>query len=76
LRGGKVRFPQFVAATWLAFVCALAPAYAEKRVALVVGNNRYANLSAGDQLQKAVNDARSVGGALRRIGFDVITGEA
>jgi formylglycine-generating enzyme required for sulfatase activity len=54
---------------------ALAPAHAEKRVALVVGNDRYANLPANEQLQKAVNDAHAVGGALRQIGFDVIAGE-
>jgi formylglycine-generating enzyme required for sulfatase activity len=75
LQEGKVRFPQFIAVTWLALLCALAPAHAEKRVALVIGNERYANLSANEQLQKAVNDARAVGGALKRIGFDVISGE-
>src|SRR4051812_10408909 len=32
-----------------------APAYAEKRVALVIGNNDYKNVP---KLQKAVNDAR------------------
>jgi formylglycine-generating enzyme required for sulfatase activity len=76
-----LRFHRFVAAAWLtalfaAFVPAhLAPAHAEKRVALVVGNDRYANLGASEQLQKAVNDAHAVGGALRSIGFDVIAGE-
>jgi formylglycine-generating enzyme required for sulfatase activity/uncharacterized caspase-like protein len=70
-----VGFPQFIAVTWLALICALAPAHAEKRVALVVGNDRYANLSAQEQLQKAVNDARAVSGALKQIGFDVISGE-
>ena len=39
-------------------------AAAEKRVALVVGNDRYANL---DPLQKAANDAQSVGDALARL---------
>ncbi len=53
----------------------VAPGHAEKRVALVVGNERYANLSANDQLQKAVNDARAVASALQQIGFDVISGE-
>jgi formylglycine-generating enzyme required for sulfatase activity len=51
------------------------PAHAEKRMALVVGNNRYANLSR-EQLQKAVSDAQAVGRALREIKFDdVIVGE-
>jgi hypothetical protein len=38
-----VRFRQFIAAAWLALTCAAAPAHAEKRVALVIGNDRYAN---------------------------------
>ena len=53
----------------------LAPAHAEKRVALVVGNDRYANLAPNEQLQKAVNDARAIGGALKGVGFNVIAGE-
>ena len=53
-------------------LCSLAPsALAEKRVALVVGNDRYANLPA---LQKAVNDAEAVGNTLARLGFEVIRG--
>jgi uncharacterized caspase-like protein len=70
-----VRFPQFIAVTWLALICALAPAHAEKRVAFVIGNDRYANLPANEQLQKAVNDAGAVGNALEQIGFDVLSGE-
>jgi uncharacterized protein (DUF2147 family) len=70
-----VRFPVVIAIVSLAFICALAPAHAEKRVALVIGNDRYANLSASEQLQKAVSDARAIGGALRQIGFDVVQGE-
>jgi predicted metalloprotease len=59
----------------LALLVALTSAHAEKRVALVIGNDRYANLPADQQLRKAVNDARAVGDALGRIGFDVIRGE-
>jgi len=70
-----VRVPQFIAMTWLALMCALAPACAEKRVALVIGNDRYPNLGAHQQLQKAVGDARAVGAALRQINFDVVEGE-
>jgi len=39
----------------------LVPVRAENRVALVVRNDRYAHLPEREQLQKAVNDARSVG---------------
>jgi formylglycine-generating enzyme required for sulfatase activity len=60
-----------------AFVVTLfgGPAHAERRVALVVGNDRYVNLPADQQLQKAANDARAVGDALAQIGFEVIRGE-
>jgi len=37
---------------------------AEKRVALVVGNDVYPNLPAREQLQNAINDARAVKSAL------------
>jgi uncharacterized caspase-like protein len=47
------------------------PAFAEKRIALVVGVDRYPNLPANRQLQKAVNDARAVAGVLTEIGFKV-----
>jgi hypothetical protein len=63
-----MRFLQLIALTWLALIWVLAQAHAEKRVALVIGNDRYANLAANEQLQKAVNRARAVGGALRQIG--------
>jgi formylglycine-generating enzyme required for sulfatase activity len=46
------------------------PAHAEKRLALSVGVDVYDNLPAIEQLQKAVNDARAVGAALRQLGFD------
>ena len=50
-------------------------AVAEKRVGLVIGNDRYANLPPDQQLQKAVNDARAVGTVLEKLGFKVIRGE-
>jgi formylglycine-generating enzyme required for sulfatase activity len=75
IREVELRALQFIAVTWLALVCALTAAHAEKRVALVVGNDRYANLPAHEQLQKAVNDARSVGATLGQLGFEVMSGE-
>ena len=50
------------------------PARAEKRVALVVGNDRYANLSSDMQLVKAVNDSVAVGDQLAKLGFTVVRG--
>jgi caspase domain-containing protein len=57
----------------LAFVLAFAaPAHAEKRVALVIGNNDYKNVP---KLQKAVNDARVMGDTLKQLGFSVMVAE-
>src|SRR5436853_614012 len=56
--------------TSVSLLLGLVSAQAEKRVALVVGNDRYANLPADRQLQRAVNDARAVGEALGRIGCE------
>ena len=46
-----------------------APARAEKRIALVIGNNAYENVP---KLEKAVNDAKAVAASLRSIGFEVL----
>src|SRR5271167_1583240 len=65
---------------WLCGLAALAaavlaladPAQAEKRVALVIGNNDYKNVP---KLQKAVNDARTMGETLKQLGFSVMVAE-
>lgn len=44
-------------------------AFAEKRVALVIGNDQYETLS---PLKNAGNDARAIAGALRDMNFEVI----
>src|SRR5256886_10664422 len=54
------------------FIAFAAPAHAEKRVALVIGNNDYKNVP---KLQKAVNDARTMGDALKQLGFSVMVAE-
>jgi formylglycine-generating enzyme required for sulfatase activity len=51
-------------------VCAPA-AFAEKRVALVIGNGAYANAT---QLPNPKNDAEDVAAALKREGFETIVG--
>src|SRR5262249_8354930 len=64
----------------LAFACVVlvslmavaAPAHAEKRVALVIGNNDYRNVP---KLQKAGNDARTMGDPLKQLGFNVMVAE-
>jgi uncharacterized caspase-like protein len=55
-----------------AFTMLAAPAHAEKRVALVIGNNDYKNVP---KLQKAVNDARTMGDTLKQLGFTVMVAE-
>ena len=54
------------------FLALAAPAHAEKRVALVIGNNDYKNVP---KLQKAVNDARTMGDTLKQLGFSVMVAE-
>jgi hypothetical protein len=55
-----------------AFMALAQPAHAEKRVALVIGNNDYRNVP---KLQKAVNDARTMGDTLKQLGFSVMVAE-
>jgi hypothetical protein len=55
-----------------ASIALAAPAQAEKRVALVIGNNDYKNVP---KLQKAVNDARTMGDTLKQLGFSVMVAE-
>jgi uncharacterized caspase-like protein len=66
----------FRAALALSLAAALltlaAPARAEKRVALVIGNNDYKHVP---KLQKAVNDARTMGDTLKQLGFSVMVAE-
>ena len=50
------------------------PAIAEKRLALAIGNDLYPNLPADRQLKKDANDATTVAGTLRSLGFEVIVG--
>lgn len=56
----------------LGALCFGSPAFAAKRVALVIGNDAYESLPV---LKKAVNDARAVAGTLEEIGFTVVRGE-
>src|SRR5258707_5568226 len=67
-------FSRLLAVTSLATCIAAfaAPAHAEKRVALVIGNNDYRNVP---KLQKAVNDARTMGDTLKQLGFTVMVAE-
>jgi uncharacterized caspase-like protein len=50
-------------------------ASAQRRVAFVVGTDKYSNLGRDRQLQRAANDARAVGKALKALGFEIFAGE-
>ena len=50
-------------------------AAAAKRVALVIGIDRYDILPEQQQLKKAVNDAHALGDALRAVGYEVLVME-
>src|SRR5437868_4284928 len=84
-RGQLVQGQEIAMKIWLSLRAALAwslvawsllalaqPAHAEKRVALVIGNNDYKNVP---KLQKAVNDARTMGDTLKQLGFSVMVAE-
>src|SRR5262245_4858347 len=49
-----------------------APAQAQKKVALLIGNNRYQHVP---ELKTAINDAHSLAEVLRKLGFSVIVAE-
>ena len=61
-----------VAGLALSLLALAPPAHAERRVALVIGNNDYKNVP---KLQKAVNDARTMGETLKQLGFSVMVAE-
>jgi Caspase domain len=52
--------------------CLAGPAEAEKRVALLVGNNGYENVP---RLDTAINDAHALSETLKKLGFQVFVGE-
>ncbi|TFF27392.1 DUF2610 domain-containing protein [Jiella endophytica] len=48
--------------------------FAEKRIALVIGNDAYQHLRQDNQLERAGQDARSIGNVLEGMGFTVLRG--
>jgi hypothetical protein len=60
--------PAVIAA--LAIVVQPLPAWAAKRVALVIGNNAYSEVP---KLEKAIGDAQAISTTLQGLGFEVIT---
>src|SRR5271170_6360956 len=79
VRGGRalrhrVRFlTSLILAALLTAVCFATPAHADKRVALVIGNSAYKNVT---PLDNPRNDARLIADTLRGLGFMVVGGGA
>ncbi|MGD9925829.1 MAG: caspase domain-containing protein, partial [Pseudorhodoplanes sp.] len=66
----SVRVASVIAGILFALLCTAADdAVAQKRVALLVGVDRYSKLEPRFQLQKAVNDAQATAAVLRKLGF-------
>lgn len=70
-REGKVRIACLLTGLMMLLVTACVSPASAARVALVIGNDRYAALP---DLQKAENDARSVAAALKELSFKVFVG--
>ncbi len=64
---GRTRFYSFLLSA--ALLLAAGPAFAEKRVALVIGNAAYQNVP---RLPNPVNDGNTVAATLKNAGFDVV----
>lgn len=62
-----------ILAALLTCVLPIAPAAADKRVALVIGNSDYAAVS---RLDNPINDANSIAAALQSVGFTLVEGRA
>jgi uncharacterized caspase-like protein len=68
MKSGRLKLHRWVfAAAALLLVCQ--PAFAEKRVALVLGNSAYQNVA---QLPNPVNDSARIASTLKDAGFDVV----
>jgi uncharacterized caspase-like protein len=69
----RCHLAKLIAAALVLAVCAGAPAHAEKRVALVIGNSHYKNVT---PLDNPVNDAKLMAETLRALGFVIVGGSA
>jgi uncharacterized caspase-like protein len=58
-----------VLAVWLTSLLFSQPAFAEKRVALIIGNSSYQNVP---QLRNPANDSAAIAGMLKSAGFDLV----
>ena len=68
----RVSLPAAISFALLLFVVPLRPAWAEVRVALVIGNAEYTDVP---RLENPVNDARDIAAAFESLNFQVYLGE-
>lgn len=66
-----LRLVAFLSALLICAAFTAAPAVAQKRVALVIGNGGYQHTA---HLKNPINDANDMAAALQRLGFDVLRG--
>jgi uncharacterized caspase-like protein len=69
MSAGTMRIPAIIGWMLLALTAGLAPAQADKRVALVIGNGAYTQV---DHLANPANDAAAMAGLFKAAGFDVV----
>ncbi len=67
--GRKMRVWGLILTTVLAVVAFAVPVLADKRVALVIGNSAYSNVS---KLPNPASDAEAIGILFKRAGFDIV----
>ena len=63
---------RIILTAFLAFISLALPVRAERRIALVIGNDTYDKLDSRAQLRKAKSDAAAMAATFRVLGFDVI----
>lgn len=71
-----LRFPRLADLAGFALLAHATTLAAANRVALVIGNNHYTNLTLDRQLASPVTDARDVAAALKSLGYTLVTGGA
>ena len=72
-RRGLRRAPGLAAAFALALMLCASSAFAERRVALVIGQSQYVNVP---KLENPANDARLIAAALQKLQFEIVGGGA
>lgn len=64
--------PKLLSLAFAILFASFAPAIADRRVALVIGNGTYLNI---DKLANPLTDSRAVHSALGKLGFEIVYGE-